>query len=348
MANVILPPSWALPEYRVTDESVYLNRRQFMKGAGAGLITGALGLTGCAAPKAARQQTQAVEARALAVASQVADESELGPLEFGIEKALTKFRPGATDPAFAAAPDGRVLTAHETAASFNNFYEFTTKKKDVWRRVGDFTTTPWSIEVAGLVHEPAVFDLNDLMTRFPAQERIYRHRCVEAWAMVVPWTGFPLRALLDLVKPMGSAKFVRFVTAQRPEQMPGLKNQSWYPWPYFEALRIDEATNPLTFLATGLYGRPLPRQNGAPARLVVPWKYGYKSIKSIVRIELVEEQPTTFWSSLVPDEYDFWSNVDPKVPHPRWSQATERDIQTGEKHPTLAFNGYADQVAGMY
>ncbi len=243
----------------------------------------------------------------------------------------------------------RPVTDEEAATSYNNFYEFhPTDKRAPRSLTSQFVIEPWSIEVTGLVEQPQRLDLDQLRRTMPIEERLYRHRCVEAWSMAVPWTGFPLAALLQLVKPKSEAKFIRFVTARRPDQMPGMKMASWYPWPYFEGLRLDEAMNPLAFVATGLYGKPLPKQNGAPVRLVMPWKYGYKSPKSIARIELVARRPSTFWHHVQPLEYGFYSNVNPKVPHPRWSQAEERLIPHGERRPTLLYNGYEKYVAGLY
>ncbi len=243
----------------------------------------------------------------------------------------------------------RPMTPEWAATSFNNFYEFhPTDKEAVKDRVGKFRTQPWTVEVTGLVNKPAKFDLEDLLRTMPLEERLYRFRCVEAWSMAVPWTGFPFAELIKRVEPKAEAKFVRLVTANRPREMPGMKMAPWYPWPYYEGLRMDEALNPLTLVATGLYGKPLPKQNGAPVRLVVPWKYGYKSIKSVVRIEFVAKQPRTFWNDVTPNEYGFYSNVNPAKPHPRWSQATEKLLPTMEPRPTLVYNGYEKWVAGMY
>jgi sulfoxide reductase catalytic subunit YedY len=211
----------------------------------------------------------------------------------------------------------------------------------------NFLTSPWTLEVYGLVNRPRTFGVEDLLRLFPQEERIYRLRCVEAWSMVIPWNGFPLASLLREVEPTGNARYVRFETLFDPQQMPGLK-QPWYNWPYQEGLRLDEAMHDLTLLATGLYGEPMPAQNGAPIRLVVPWKYGFKSIKSVVKIELVAEQPSTLWSSAAPDEYGFYANVNPHVDHPRWSQATERRIGELSRRETLMFNGYAEEVAHLY
>jgi sulfoxide reductase catalytic subunit YedY len=199
-----------------------------------------------------------------------------------------------------------------------------------------------------LVGKPRTFDLDDILKLFPVEERLYRHRCVEAWSMAVPWTGFALADLIRKLEPAREAKFVRFITARRPDQMPGITRYTWYPWPYYEALRMDEAMNPLTFVVTGMYGKLLPKQNGAPVRLATPWKYGFKSIKSIECIEFVAARPETFWNKLQPAEFGFYSNVNPRKPHPRWSQATEKVIPQMERVETLPFNGYGKWVAGMY
>jgi sulfoxide reductase catalytic subunit YedY len=230
-------------------------------------------------------------------------------------------------------PDWR-LTKEAKAANWNNFYEFSTDKERVAKVVDKFVVSPWPIEIGGLVEKPLTLDVQELVDMMTIEERVYRFRCVEAWSMVVPWTGFPLSKLIEKVSPKSSAKFVRFETFNRPEQAPGIKRLTDYPWPYIEGLRMDEAMNPLTLVATGIYGKPLPKQHGAPARIVVPWKYGYKGAKSIVKIEFVEEQPKTFWETIAPKEYPFESNVDPAVPHPRWSQATEEILDTGERVPT--------------
>jgi sulfoxide reductase catalytic subunit YedY len=245
------------------------------------------------------------------------------------------------------------LTSREDITTYNNYYEFGTDKASPAAKAHTLKTTPWTIKVDGLVGKPANYDVEDLIKEAALEERIYRMRCVEGWSMVIPWVGFPLADLIKRVEPQGSAKYVAFETAYRPEEMSGV--DSIFPvldWPYVEGLRMDEAMHPLAILAVGLYGETLPNQNGAPIRLVVPWKYGFKGIKSIVRISFVEKQPETSWNKQAPGEYGFYANVNPKVDHPRWSQATERRIGEGglfvKRRPTLPFNGYADQVAQLY
>lgn len=245
-------------------------------------------------------------------------------------------------------------TPFSDVTTYNNFYEFGLGKDDPSTNSGKFKPSPWTVEVDGMVAKPAVFDIDQLGKLFPPEERIYRMRCVEAWSMVIPWDGFPLAALLKKVEPLSSAKYVAFETVVRPSEMPGQSGlfQS-LPWPYVEGLRLDEAYHPLTLLAVGLYGQTLPNQNGAPIRLVVPWKYGFKGIKSIVRITLTDKQPQNTWQATNPAEYGFYANVNPDVDHPRWSQATERPIGgggffTASRRPTLPFNGYASEVADLY
>jgi sulfoxide reductase catalytic subunit YedY len=243
----------------------------------------------------------------------------------------------------------RPVTPDWAAEGYNNFYEFNQEDKQaVKNMVGKFQISPWTVEVGGLVNKPKKFDPDELARSMPLEERLYRHRCVEAWAMAVPWTGFPFSELVKQVEPKPEAKFVRFVSVYRPKEMPGQVQYTWYQWPYFEGLRMDEAMNPLCFMVTGLYGKPLPKQNGAPIRMVLPWKYGYKSAKSIVKIEFIAKEPDTFWHRSAPNEYGFYSNVDPAKPHPRWSQRTEKLIPDMERRPTQPYNGYEKWVAGMY
>jgi methionine sulfoxide reductase catalytic subunit len=259
-----------------------------------------------------------------------------------------------TDPAKLPALKSRrtIATAEdktpiEAVTSYNNFYEFGLDKDDPARNAGTLKPSPWTVKVGGLVQKPVTLDVDTWIAKLSLEERVYRLRCVEGWSMVIPWVGFPLAGLLKSVEPLSNAKYVRFTTLADPAQMPGVRFPA-LDWPYREGLRIDEAMNPLTLLAVGLYGRRLPNQNGAPLRLVVPWKYGFKSIKSIVAIDFVERQPLTSWNQSQPSEYGFYSNVNPDVDHPRWSQATERRIGEFRKRPTLPFNGYGSEVAALY
>ena len=246
-----------------------------------------------------------------------------------------------------ARTDEDELTSYDDITRYNNFYEFGTDKEDPARHAGGLRTRPWTIEVAGEVERPATYALDDLLRGLAPEERVYRHRCVETWSMVVPWLGVPLVRVIDRLGPTSRAKFVEFTTLHDPQQMPG-QRRAILDWPYVEALRMDEARHPLTLLVTGLYGKPLPNQNGAPLRLIVPWKYGFKGGKSIVRIRFTERQPRTTWNLAIPDEYGFYANVNPEVDHPRWSQARERRIGELFKRKTLVFNGYAGQVASLY
>lgn len=242
----------------------------------------------------------------------------------------------------------RPLTPEWAATRYNNYYEFSTDKQQIWKLAAAFKPRPWTLEVAGHCQKPRTFSIEELEKQMPLEERLYRHRCVETWAMAVPWLGFPLAELLKRVEPTAKARYVRFISVNRPEEMPGIRYSGNYPWPYYEALRLDEAMNPLAFLVTGLYGKPLPNQNGAPLRLAVPWKYGFKSAKAIVRLELVESQPETFWNTAVPNEYGFYANVNPKRPHPRWSQAVEQLIPSMDRVRTQPYNGYGQWVAALY
>ena len=310
MANVILRPDWHIPENQVTPENIYRNRRQFMKELG--IVAGA-GMTGTA----------------MAAASAAANR---------------KLYPGKRNPQY----DLKVkMTPEAWATGYNNFYEFSTNKEFVRHLTGKFVTDPWQLEVGGLCDKPIKVDAQQLIADMGVEERVCRFRCVEAWSMIVPWNGFPLRKLIEKAVPKKEAKYVKFYTALIPQQMPGIARLPAYPWPYTEGLRLDEALHDLTFMASGIYGKPLPKQNGAPLRLVVPWKYGFKSIKSISKIEFTAKEPKTLWNALAPDEYPFESNVDPAVPHPRWSQASERFLGTGLRIKTLKYNGYSN-VAPLY
>ena len=241
---------------------------------------------------------------------------------------------------------GRAITAEREATNYNNYYEFG-MSKSVADAAAALASDPWTIEIAGMVKTPRRIGFDDLMKQVTLEERVYRHRCVEAWAMTVPWVGFPLADLVKLAEPLGSASYVKFTTLADAKTMPGLR-QSWYPWPYTEGLTMQEAMNELTFLSVGMYGKTIPPQDGAPIRLTVPWKYGFKSAKSIVRVEFTDQQPLSFWQQLQDSEYGFWANVNPDVPHPRWSQAEERLLGTGESVPTRIWNGYGEYVASMY
>lgn len=292
----------------ITPKNVYLNRREFMKSVG--LLAGSLTLAACG----------------------------IAPSPPEINGVVNTERPTI---------NGETPNSLEEIINYNNYYEFTTVKERVAELSKNFKTSPWEVEVSGLVNKPGVFGVDELIKKFQPEERIYRLRCVEAWSMVIPWMGFSLSKLLAEIEPTSDAKFVRFETLYNPEEMPGQKQPS-YPWPYQEGLRLDEAMNELTLLATGLYGNELPPQSGGGIRLVVPWKYGFKSIKAIVKIELTDYQPETLWNTIAPNEYGFYANVNPQVDHPRWSQRTERRIGEFNRRDTLLFNGYADQVAYLY
>jgi sulfoxide reductase catalytic subunit YedY len=243
-------------------------------------------------------------------------------------------------------PADRPITPEKDATTYNNYYEFS-EDKDLWRAAQKFPQAPWSIEIGGMVDKPRTVALDDLLKAMKLEDRIYRHRCVEAWAMTVPWTGFPLKDLVAYCAPTASAKYITFETKQDPKTMPGLHNPL-YPWPYLEGLTMAEATNELPFMVTGMYGKPVPPQNGGPIRLHTPWKYGFKSAKAILKIGFTDKQPLNFWQALIPDEYGFWANVNPEVPHPRWSQATEVLLGSGDRVPTKLYNGYGEFVASLY
>ena len=241
---------------------------------------------------------------------------------------------------------GRDITAERDATTYNNYYEFGTDKS-ISRAAQRLPVSPWTIKIEGMVSTPKTIDFDDLMKKVHLEERVYRHRCVEGWAMTVPWTGFPLKELVKLADPSASAKYIAFETLADPKTMPGLRSSA-FEWPYIEGVTMAEANNDLAFLVTGLYGKTVPKQNGAPIRLVLPWKYGFKSVKSIVKVTFTDKRPTTFWEGLQPSEYGFWANVNPEVPHPRWSQATERLLGNDQRVPTKLYNGYGEFVAGLY
>jgi methionine sulfoxide reductase catalytic subunit len=301
----------------ITPEHVYRNRRAIMRGAAVGAIgAGSALLAGC---------------------------GDLSGISAGPEP--TAVTPGQVN----GATDelGDALNTYEQITTYNNYYEFSVEKEEPAKLSKDFKPLPWTLQVGGQVAKPRTFTYEELVEMFPPEERIYRLRCVEAWSMVIPWQGFQLKKLLEAVEPTPRAKYVRFETVRRPSEMPGL-NRGGFSWPYVEGLRLDEANNDLALMVTGLYSKPLPNQNGAPLRLAVPWKYGFKWGKSIVKIDLVESEVGTFWMKAAPTEYGFYANVNPEVAHPRWSQSTERRIGETRRRPTLKFNGYTSQVAKLY
>jgi len=301
---------WELPESAATPESVYLNRRQLIRAAGAGAV--------------------------LAAMPTFAARAEEGPI-------APELYPAPLNDHFQVE---RELTAEEIATTYNNFFEFGSHK-NISMAAQALQLRPWAVTIDGMVEEEITLDAEQLIRQMPIEERLYRHRCVEAWAMTVPWTGFGLKSLVDFARPLSSAQYLVMTTFEDSDMAPG-QRQFWYPWPYVEGLTMAEATNELAFIATGVYGKPMPKQNGAPLRLAVPWKYGFKSVKSIVRFTFTDTRPVSFWEELASNEYGFWANVNPEVPHPRWSQATERLIGTDERVPTRLFNGYGAFVAGLY
>lgn len=306
----------------ITDHKVYLNRRLFVRGA---VLAGSVAATGLVY-RQLNPPPAVVEERPKIAGLVTPPSAEAIAKGFRVNEALTSF---------------------EDITNYNNFYEFSTEKRTVASEARDFVTRPWTVEVTGLVNKPKTFDIDDLLKLAPPEERIYRLRCVEGWSMVIPWVGFPLNELLKVVEPLSSAKYVAFETLFDPKRLPN-QSTSVLQWPYVEGLRLDEALHPLTILATGLYGGALPPQDGAPIRLVVPWKYGFKGIKSIVKISLVADQPPTTWNIESPGEYGFYSNVNPEVDHPRWSQRSEHRIGEFGSRATLLFNGYAEQVGHLY
>ncbi len=311
---------WEIPESRATPEAAFLDRRRVLAAGLAGAGSLALG----------------------------------GFFHDRTPKELPDFAAGDPSRGLYPAPRAmryridREVTDERSAVTHNNFYEFGSSK-NVWESAQKMPTRPWEIRIDGMVEQERTVGIDDLLKAVTLEERLYRFRCVEAWAMAVPWTGFPMKALVAFAKPLASAKYVRMETFNKPEVSSGQRQSPWYPWPYVEGLTIEEATNDLTLMATGVYGKPMPRQNGAPLRLIVPWKYGFKSVKSIVRFSFTDQRPKSFWETIQGSEYGFWANVNPKVAHPRWSQATEELIGTqGSRVPTQMFNGYGDFVAALY
>ena len=312
MASILKRPSWAIAENLATPEHVFLSRRAMIAGLAAGATAAIMPPFAGGAQAAEADQT----------------------LDLYPAKLNEKYK------------IDRDMTPGEVAGQYNNFYEYGSHKQ-IAKAAESLQTRPWEVQVDGLVEKPRTFAIDDLIRAMPLEARLYRHRCVEAWSMTVPWTGFPMAKLVEAAAPLASANYVRFETFLDPDMASG-QRQVWYPWPYVEGLTMEEATNELAFMVTGVYGKPLKNQFGAPLRLALPWKYGFKSIKSVVKISFVEKRPVSFWEQIAPTEYGFWANVNPEVPHPRWSQAQERILHTGEAVPTLLFNGYGEQVAGLY
>jgi methionine sulfoxide reductase catalytic subunit len=304
---------WELPESAATDEAVFHGRRRLIQGIAAGSIL---------APGLLRG--------GLALAADALDPS-------------AGLYPAKKNPKYTL---DRPVTDEKASTTYNNFYEYGTDKS-IWRDAQQLKTRPWTIKIDGMVEKPITIDIDDLLKKMPLEERLYRHRCVEAWSMAVPWSGFPLAALVAMAKPLGSAKYLKMVTFMDPSMAPEQK-KFFYPWPYTEGLTMAEASNELSFISTGMYGHVMPKQDGAPLRLTVPWKYGFKSVKSVNHFEFTDQRPKTYWEALQASEYGFWANVNPEVPHPRWSQASERVIGTDERRPTQLYNGYGEFVASMY
>ena len=311
--------SWELPESAATSEAVFRERRRLIKGLAAGPILAAM-------PAALLGSPFGVGTAFAADADPTAD---LYPANRNMRYRVD-----------------RPITDEKDATTYNNYYEFNSSK-DVVRQAQQLTIRPWEIKIDGLVEKPMTVQFDDLVRKMPLEERVYRMRCVEAWSMTVPWSGFPMKALVDYAKPTSAAKYLHMKTFSTPKEAPG-QRQFWYPWPYVEGLTMAEATNELAFMVTGLYGKPLPKQNGAPLRLVTPWKYGFKGIKGIVQFTFAEQRPKTFWERMASNEYGFWANVNPEVAHPRWSQASERVLGSNDRVPTQLYNGYGEFVADLY
>ena len=317
---------WELPESAATPEDVFRSRRRLLKAAAAApVMLAASGLL-AACDEGPPQVAQAAEKDAVAESDPTAG---LYPVTRNMRYRLD-----------------RDITPEELATTYNNYYEFGSSKT-IAKKAQALRLRPWTLKIDGLVEKPMEIGFDDLLAKMPLEERLYRLRCVEAWSMAVPWSGFPLKALVDFAKPLSSAKYLKMVTFHDPDMASGQK-AAWYPWPYVEGLTLAEATNELAFIATGLYGKPIPKQNGAPLRLAVPWKYGFKSVKGIVRFEFTDKRPKTFWEEIQPREYGFWANVNPNVPHPRWSQASEKVLGQDFRLETQLFNGYGEFVAELY
>ena len=314
---------WEIPESQATPETIFLDRRRLLKSAAAGslLLGGAGLLAACDDTPAAQAQTEG--------GADGDPSARLYPVARNERYTLE-----------------RPITDETLATTYNNYYEFGSSK-NIWQKAQALPTRPWTIAIDGMVEQPMEIGIDDLLAKMPLEERVYRHRCVEAWSMAVPYSGFPMKALVDFARPLSSAKYVQMTTFQDPD-VAGGQRAAWYPWPYVEGLTMAEARHELAFIATGLYGKPIVKQNGAPLRLAVPWKYGFKHVKAIVRFEFTDQRPKSFWEVIQGSEYGFWANVNPGVPHPRWSQASERVLGLNEQVPTLLYNGYAEFVADLY
>ena len=314
---------WEIPESQATPETIFLDRRRLLKSAAAGslLLGGAGLLAACDDTPAAQAQTEG--------GADGDPSARLYPVARNERYTLD-----------------RPITDETLATTYNNYYEFGSSK-NIWQKAQALPIRPWTIAIDGMVEQPMEIGIDDLLAKMPLEERVYRHRCVEAWSMAVPYSGFPMKALVDFARPLSSAKYVQMTTFQDPD-VAGGQRAAWYPWPYVEGLTMAEARHELAFIATGLYGKPIVKQNGAPLRLAVPWKYGFKHVKAIVRFEFTDQRPKSFWEVIQGSEYGFWANVNPGVPHPRWSQASERVLGLNEQVPTLLYNGYAEFVADLY
>jgi sulfoxide reductase catalytic subunit YedY len=302
---------WELPERLATPESSYLNRRSLVAALGVGAAS--LALPGIASAQKA--------------------ETDPSASKYPVKRTTTYGEPSP-------------ITEEKLATTYNNYYEFGTDKS-IWRDAQKLELRPWTVKFSGLVEKPFEIGFDDLLAKMPLEERVYRFRCVETWSMIVPWSGFPMKAMVEFAKPLGSAKYVAMKTLSRPSVM-RTQRDLLYPWPYTEGLAIDEATHDLAFMVTGLYGKPVHKQNGAPLRLMTPWKYGFKNVKAIVSVEFTDKRPKSFWEVLQGGEYGFWANVNPAVPHPRWSQASEKPLGSNDRVPTQIYNGYGEHVAGLY
>ena len=335
MVKIIQRPGWQGKEQDVTPEHLYANRRTFIKRFGLGSV----GIMTASSPLL----TYARDIRHNGLA--VFDDPK-GPLDTIPDDAPRDGYPATRNGRYTVTE--RNISNRYIASSYNNYYEFSASDRKIWDITGDYMPFPMTLEVSGLVEEPFTIDIATLIKSMDLDERIYRLRCVEGWALTIPWTGFPLSKLIERCKPLSTATYIRFVSASRPKEMPGIASQRNYKFPYYEGLRMDEAMNELAFVATGLYGEPLTKQNGSPIRLALPWKYGYKGPKAIVKMEFTNRQPKTFWNDLQPFEYGFLSNVNPNIPHSRWNQSSERLLSTNERVRTMLFNGYDEWVADLY